>query len=133
MTPLELRQAIERVLGDATSGIGDVIGHYSNGDRAIQSGNRVTENSVTNGIEIVIYPHLIGHPDRIQHYKVSLINHDANFVMDEVLATLQAASDPFITVDSTGARVIPHSQMKSERIDLRFVNGLSGRREDVLN
>lgn len=133
MTFLELRQAIERVLGNAASELGDVIGHYSNGDRAIQVGNRVTENSVSNGIEIVIYPHLRGDPDKVQHYIVAFINHDTNFVMDRVLATLKSTKDPFITVDSTGERIIPHSQMKSEHISLRFINGLSGRREDVLN
>lgn len=121
MTPLELRQAIERVIGDH-------IGTYSNGDRAIQSGNIVSEQSVSGGIEVIIHPHLVGHPDKIQHFKVSLVNHDASILMDEILETMNTTTDPFITVDSMGGRVIPHSGMKSERIELRLINGLAGKR-----
>lgn len=127
MTPLDIRQAIERVLGDPSSDLGDVIGTYSNGDRAIQSGNIVSEQSVSGGIEVVIFPHLIGNPSKAQHYKVLLVNHDSALLMDEILNELLSTKDPCITVDNMGGRVIPHSGMNSERIELRIINALAGR------
>lgn len=126
MSPLDLRQAIERVLGDSSSELGDVIGTYSNGDRAIQNGQRLNEQSVTGGIEVVIYPYLHGNPSKAQHFKVSLINHDSSILMDEILQTMLTTTDSYITVDGMGARVIPPTGMNSERIDLRIINGLAG-------
>lgn len=126
MTPLELRQAIERVLGDPSSDLGDVIGSYSNGDRAIQSGQRFQEQSVAGGIEVVIYPYLYGNPSKAQHFKVTLINHDSATLMHDILKALLETDDPYITVDPMGPRVIPHSGLNSERIDLRLINALAG-------
>lgn len=136
MTPLELRQAIERVLGDSSSELGDVIGTYSNGDRAIQNGQRIKQEAVSGGIEVVIYPYLYGNPSKAQHYKVSLINHRAEptgesdtdpILMDEILQAMLTTTDSYITVDGMGPRVIPPTGMNSERIDLRIINGLAGR------
>lgn len=125
MTPLQLRQAIERVLGDSSSDLGDVIGTYSNGDRAIQSGNRLNEQAVSGGIEVVIYPYLYGNPDKAQHFKVSLVNHDSATLMHDILKAMLESTDEYITVDGMGPRIIPPTGMNSERIDLRLINALA--------
>ncbi|MEM9214056.1 MAG: hypothetical protein AAGD25_06880 [Cyanobacteria bacterium P01_F01_bin.150] len=113
MTPLKLRHAIQRVIGDH-------IGTYSNGDVAIQNGDRISENSVTGGIEVVISPYLRGNPDRVRYFEVSLISHEPEMYLDEIGELLINSTDEEINVDRRGVQPMPLSRKGFQWVKLNM-------------